>query len=168
MRSRGGSRMARVPSFQTFLRVTSILPSGLVNVGTYTDGNQLKTAKLGSTLLATRSYDSGARLTSTALDNGLVESRTYRADNLLASIATPGISQLTYAYDANKRVANEASPLLPAEALTYGYDVEDRLTTFKRGPTATPTQSQSWNLSPVTLTQNGQTLSWDIENRHIA
>ncbi len=100
-------------------------------------------------------------LTSTALGNGLVEFRTYRTDNRLASIATSGINQLTDTYDANERVTNEANPLLPAEALTCGYDVEDRLTTFKRGPTATPTatptQSQSWNLSLVTLTQNGQT-----------
>jgi len=191
-------------------RKTSITyPDGSVSARTYTDRNQLKTGKLGSTLLATRSYDSGMRLTSTTLGNGLVESRTYRADNLLASITTPGITQLTYTYDANKRVTREANPLLPAEALTYGYDVEDRLTTFKRGPTATPAQSQSWNLSlagdwasttrdgvqetrthtsvheiasltkagsatvalnhdargNLLLTQNGQALSWDIENR---
>jgi len=190
-------------------KTSTTYPDGSVSTRTYTDRNQLKTAKLATTLLATWTYDPGLRLTNTTLGNGLAETRTYRADNLVTSIATPGINQLTYVYDANKRVTNEANPLLPPEALSYGYDVEDRLTTFQRGPTATPAQSQSWNLSLVGdwasttrdgvletrthtavheitslaktgsptmalnhdakgnlgLTQNGQALTWDIENR---
>ncbi|MDX2050788.1 MAG: RHS repeat-associated core domain-containing protein [Polyangiaceae bacterium] len=131
-------------------RKTSITyPDGSVSARTYTDRNQLKTAKLGTTLLATRVYDAGQRLTSTTFGNALVETRTYRPDNLVATITTPGINQLSYSYDANKRVTNEANPLLPAEGLTYGYDVEDRLTAFQRGPTASPLQTQSWSLSLV-------------------
>ncbi len=131
-------------------RKTSITyPDGSVSARTYTDRNQLMTAKLGTTLLATRAYDAGQRLTSTTFGNALVEARTYRPDNSVATISTPGINQLSYSYDANKRVTNETNPLLPAEALTYGYDVADRLTSFQRGPTASPLQTQAWNLSLV-------------------
>ncbi len=124
-------------------------PDGSVSARTYTDRDQVKTVKLGTTLLATRAYDAGKRLTSTTFGNALIEARTYRPDNLVATISTPGINQLSYSYDANKRVVNESNPLLPAEALTYGYDVEDRLTAFQRGPSAGPLQTQSWNLSLV-------------------
>jgi len=125
----------------------------------YTDRNQLSSVKVGTTLLASRTYDAGLRLTRTTFGNGLNEDRTYRADNQVTSISTPGISVLGYQYDANKRAIQETNALLPAEALTYGYDVEDRLVDWKRGPVSTPAQTQSWNLSLVgdwqTTTRDG-------------
>ena len=124
-------------------------PDGSQVNRTYTTRNQLANTKLGSSLIASRSYDAGMRLTRTTFGNGLLEDRSYRADNLVASITTPGIHQLGYSYDRNKRVTQESNPLLPPEAQTYGYDSEDRLLDWKRGPVSTPAQTQSWNLSLV-------------------
>ncbi|MDX2053048.1 MAG: RHS repeat-associated core domain-containing protein [Polyangiaceae bacterium] len=124
-------------------------PDGSQVNRTYTDRNQLASTKLGTSLIASRSYDAGMRLTRTTFGNSLLEDRAYRTDNLVASITTTGINQLTYTYDRNKRVTQESNPLLPPEALTYGYDAENRLLDWKRGPVSTPAQTQSWNLSLV-------------------
>jgi len=134
-------------------------PDGSVINRGYTNRDQLSSVKVGTTLVASRTYDFGLRLTRTTFGNALNEDRTYRADNEVTSISTPGISVLGYQYDANKRATQETNALLPAEALTYGYDVEDRLVDWKRGPVSTPAQTQSWNLSLVgdwqTTTRDG-------------
>jgi len=122
--------------------------ASVVNRG-YTERNQLSSVNADSTLIASRTYDAGLRLTRTIFGNVLTEDRTYRADNQVSSISTPGINVLGYQYDANKRATQETNTLLPAEALSYGYDFEDRLVNWKRGPSATPTQTQTWGLSLV-------------------
>jgi len=124
-------------------------PGGSVMHRDYTKRNQLSSVKVGTTLVASRTYDFGQRLTHTSFGNGLAEARTYRPDNLVSSITTSGINQLTYTYDANKRATQEANPLLPEEALTYSYDLQDRLVHWKRGPAVAPAQTQAWSLSLV-------------------
>ena len=117
----------------------------------YNERNLLTSVKIGSANVATRTYDAGGRLATSALGNNLVETRSYRSDvngvdNMLVSQALPGVTDYTYAYDANKRVTLETDALFPAQTQQFlGYDNENRLTNWKRGTNET----QSWVLSKV-------------------
>ena len=75
------------------------------------------------------------------------ETRTYRAnDNTVESIVVPGVTSFTYSYDANKRKTGETDGQVGAWTQTFGYDAEDRLTSWNRNG---GTDTQSWVLSKV-------------------
>jgi RHS repeat-associated protein len=137
---------------------TITYPNGKQASRTYTDRRQLATVGFDGAAVATRSYDDGGRLTYTALGNGTAETRTYLAgDNLVASIVVPGVTNFSsYTYDANRRKTYEGHQFA-ADLQTFGYDHENRLTSWTRDGV----ESQTWTLSKVgdwqATTRNGTT-----------
>jgi RHS repeat-associated protein len=69
--------------------------------------------------------------------------------HLVFSIAVPGVTGFGYTYDTLGRKTQESSSLAAADTQQFAYDAASRLTSWKQGPTATPTHQQSWTLSPV-------------------
>jgi len=144
-------------------RQTSVTyPTGDVVDRTFTDRNQLSAVNFNGNAVASFLHDNGMRRTQTTFGNGVVEDRTYFADNLNNTIkANKGaakVTDFTYSWDANKRKTAEADGIVPpVNSQTFGYDDEDRLTTFARNNGNT----QSWNLSLVgdwnSFTKNGNT-----------
>lgn len=129
---------------------TLTYPTSDTSVRTYTSRHQLDTVTFAGANVATRTYDNGGRLTGTTFGNSLVETRTYRSDvngvdNQLATQVIPGVTNFTYAYDANKRITQETNGLFSAQTQQFSsYDNENRLTGWSRG-----TDAQSWMLSKV-------------------
>ena len=112
----------------------------------FTNRNQLDTVNYNGSLAANFVYDNGMRKTMANFGNGLSETRTYRLDNLNNTIKIPGVTDFTYSWDANKRKLGEADGIVPpVNSQTFGYDNEDRLTSFNRQNG----DSQTWNLSLV-------------------
>ena len=135
-------------------------PNGDAVARTFTDRNKLASVSLNAANVATFNYDNGMRRTGTTFGNGVVENRTYFGDNLNNSIKSDeGITKVTdfaYSWDANKRKTAEADGVVPPmNGQTFGYDDEDRLTSFARNNCDT----QSWDLSLVgdwnSSTKNG-------------
>ena len=182
------------------LQTSVTYPDGIQVMRTFTNRNQLANVYYNGDFVAARSYDNGMRLQTSVLGNSLVETRTYRNDNLSDTIKVPGVTDFTYAWDANKRKTSEADAAIPVNTQTYGYDNDDRLTSFNRNNG----DSQTWNLSLVgdwqsaifngtpdtrthdavheltvrngtplhydnkgnlTDNSNGQSYTWDVENR---
>jgi RHS repeat-associated protein len=145
-------------------RNTSITyPSGKVVTRGYSTRDELESVTYDSASVITRTYDAGRRLTGTTYGNSKVESRTYRNDNLLNTLATPGITALSYAWDANKNKTSETDTFVNAYSWTTGsggYDSLDRLVSWSR----TNGNAQSWNLSPVG-NWNNWTYNGNQENR---
>ena len=97
-------------------------------------------------LVASFGYDNGMRKTTANFGNGLTETRTYRNDNLNNTISVPGVTDFTYTWNANKDKTGEADGIVPpVNSQTFGYDNEDRLTSFNRQNG----DAQTWNLSLV-------------------
>ena len=112
----------------------------------YTNRNQLASVQIGSSTIASGiGYDDAGRRTSLPLGNGLTENRTYQPDGLVSTITEGSVTNYTYAYDANKRVTTETNGLFAAESEGYGYDTENRVTTWNRSSVET----QNWQLSLV-------------------
>ena len=195
-------------------RVTQLTyPDGSQVQRAYTVRNELQQVWDGSTTQASRLYDDAGRLTSTLYGNGLSETRSYTAnDNTTASISIPGVTNFSYQYDANKRKTAEQDNQVSDQSQRFGYDDQNRVTTWKRSTSIAPadpaSEAATWNLSQVgdwttfsntqgatTTTQNrlhdkvhelvsingtaltydpkgnltkddqGQTFTWDFENR---
>lgn len=145
-------------------RNTSITyPSGKVVTRGYSTRDDLESVTYDNASVITRTYDAGRRLTGTTYGNSKVESRTYRNDNLLSTLATPGVTALSYAWDANKNKTSETDTFVNAYSWTTGsggYDSLDRLVSWSR----TNGNAQSWNLSPVG-NWNNWTYNGNQENR---
>jgi RHS repeat-associated protein len=118
-------------------------PDGSVVNRTYDSRKLLETISRGSTPVATFAYDGGGRLTETTFGNGLVEQRSYRSDRTVGAIFTPGVGDLVYSYDADKRKLSESGTAING-AQSFSYDNQGRLTNWS-GPGST----QSWVLSLV-------------------
>ena len=194
-------------------RVTQLTyPDGSQVQRAYTDRNELQQVWDAGTTQASRFYDDAGRLTSTLYGNGLTETRSYTAnDNTTASISIPGVTNFAYQYDANKRKTAEQDNQVSDQSQRFGYDDQNRVTTWKRSTGIAPadpaSEAATWNLSQVgdwttfnntqgaTTTQNrlhdkvhelvsingtaltydvkgnltkddqGQTFTWDFENR---
>jgi RHS repeat-associated protein len=131
--------------------VSVTYPNGQVVTRAFTARNQLDSVSLGGAPVASFVYDNGGRRVTTAFGNNLVESRTYRPDNRLNSIVTPGVTSFSYSWDKNKRKTVENDASIPDNVQGFGYDNEDRLTSFtrKNGQTQAVVQAQSWTLSEV-------------------
>ena len=188
-------------------------PDGSQVQRAYTVRNELQQVWDAGATQASRLYDDGGRLTSTLYGNGLTESRGYAAnDNTTAIISIPGVTNFAYQYDANKRKTAEQDNQVSDQSQRFGYDDQNRVTTWKRSTGIAPadpaTEAATWNLSQVgdwttfsntqgatTTTQNrlhnkvhelvsingtaltydvkgnltkddqGQTFTWDFENR---
>jgi YD repeat-containing protein len=126
--------------------VTVVYPDGSVVTRTYTVRNQLASvSRNGSPIASSLGYDAGMRRTSLVYGNGLQETRTYRADNLVQTIVTPGVTDFSYTYDANKNVTQEINGLTPAENQAFGFDPENRVTQWHRDGQ----ESQQWDLTLV-------------------
>jgi RHS repeat-associated protein len=96
------------------------------------------------------------------LANGVTQSRTWRSDNLPLTNFAPGVVNLTYSWNANKRKTAETNGLFAAQTNNYtGYDDEDRLTGWQRGNGDTQTWSLStvgdWNSTTVNGVQEDRT-----------
>lgn len=135
-------------------RTTGITyPTGTQVSRTYTDRNELASVSMGGSNVATRAYDASGRLISTASANGVTESRSYVSGSpLVASIAAapavgPAATGFGYTYDAAGRKLSESDTVAVNQA--FAYDNAGRLIDWKRGPTTTPTATQTWNLSLV-------------------
>ena len=128
-------------------RTTGITyPDASAVIRGYTNRNQLASAQLGTSTIASGiAYDDAGRRTSLPLGNGLVESRTYKPDGLVSTISEGSVVNYAYAYDANKRVTTETNSLFTAESEGYGYDTENRVTSWNRSSAET----QNWQLSLV-------------------
>jgi len=127
-------------------RQTSVTyPHGKIVGRTFTARNQLATVSYDGSNVASRTYDPAGRLLTSALGNNKTETRTYRTDNLIETIKVPGVTDFTLSWDANKRKTAEADAAIPQNNQTFGYDDEDRLTSFGRNSG----QTQTWNLSKV-------------------
>ncbi len=149
-------------------RVTTITyPSGKQVARTYTDRHQLASTSFDGSSITTHTYDDGGRLNYTALGNGTAETRTYiSGDNLVASIVVPGVTNFSsYAYDANRRKTYEGHQFA-ADLQTFGYDNENRVTSWTRDGV----ESQSWTLSAVgdwqATTRNGTSQTRTHSNVH--
>ena len=119
--------------------VTLVYPDGSVITRTYTVRNQLASvSRNGSPIASSLTYDAGMRRTGLVYGNGLQERRTYRADNLVQTITTPGVTEFTYTYDANKNVTQEINGLTPAENQAFGFDTENRVTAVAPGRSGSP------------------------------
>lgn len=135
---------------------TLTYPDGRQSTRTYTDRNQLASVSFDGSIVAQRQYDQGGRQVTTTFGNGLVETRGYVAgDNLVQSIAIPNVTGFFYAYDASKRKTQEVVTAQTSDSQGFGYDVQDRLTSWNRGGL----DSQAFALTPVgdfsTVTRNG-------------
>ncbi|MFH1023927.1 MAG: RHS repeat-associated core domain-containing protein [Planctomycetota bacterium] len=119
-------------------------PDGKIATREYTARHELARLTHDGAEAARFVYDAGGRKIETLFGNGITEARAHRADNLPASISTPGVGDLGYAWDANKRKTSEQDVAF-GFADAYGYDDEDRLTGFNR----TTGEAQAWNLSLV-------------------
>ena len=138
---------------------TLIYPDGSVIARSYTDRNELKQIWDAGQSQQVRTYDAAGRLTSSLFGNNLTETRTYvPGDVLVASIVTPAssgvpVTRFTYTYDANKRKSTELDGAQSSTSQRFGYDSQDRLTTWKQGTGVAPadpaTTAQTWTLSPV-------------------
>ena len=136
-------------------------PSSAAVARTFTARHQLDSVSYGGTAVVSAfSYDDGMRRTGTAFHNGRSEARTFtpRLDNLPVSIVTDGsTTNFGYSWDANKRKTAESDGVITPASQTFGYDNEDRLTSFAR----TSGDTQSWTLSHVgdwsQFTLNGTT-----------
>jgi RHS repeat-associated protein len=128
-------------------KVSEVYPNGQSMVRMYTDRDQLASVSFGgSAVVSSFAYDNGGRETSRTLANGVTQSRTWRSDNLPSTITAPGVTNLSYSWDANKRKTAETNGLFAAQTNSYtGYDNEDRLTAWQRGNGDT----QTWGLSQV-------------------
>jgi len=135
---------------------TMTYPNGKQVSRSYTARKQLATTSYDGGTIATRIYDNSGRLLTTTLGNGLVESRAHHTDNTTNSIVVPGVTNFAYTYDANKRKTYEGHQYA-ADLQTFGYDHENRVTTWTRDGQ----ESQRWNLSLVgdwnDTTRNGVT-----------
>lgn len=157
----GGSTYTVNYAYDDASRQTSVTyPNSDVVTRTFTNRNQLYQLLLNSVSVAERTYDNGLRLYTTSYGNGLVETRTYRNDNCTASIGITGVTDFTYSWDANKRKTAETDGISPpSNSQSFGYDYEDRLTSFTRGTV----DSLSWTLSKngdwSAFTNNGSTVS---------
>ena len=121
-------------------------PDGSGVARAFTDRDQLQQVWLNAVSVASFIYDNGARRTGTTFGNNLVETRTYRTDNLNDTIKVPNVTDFTYSWDANKRKTAEVDGIVPpVNSQTFGYDDENRLTSFNRQNG----DSQTWNLSKV-------------------
>ena len=138
---------------------TMVYPDGSVVARSYTDRNELKQIWDAGQSQQVRTYDAAGRLTSSLFGNNLTETRTYvPGDVLVASIVTPAtvggpVTSFTYTYDANKRKSTELDGAQSSTSQRFGYDSQDRLTTWKQGTGVAPadpaTTAQTWTLSPV-------------------
>jgi RHS repeat-associated protein len=141
-------------------------PDGTQLARTFTDRGELASVSHGSMAVANFTYDDAGRLTTTSLGNGLIESRSYQADGALTQINIPGLGDLGYVYDANKRKLSETGSLASGGAQGFSYDGEDRLVGWTRG---SGTQ-QSWTLSAVgdwkSVTRNGTVESRTHNSAH--
>lgn len=120
-------------------------PDGSVMSKTYTPRNQIASVSYAGLAVASFTHDAGMRRVSTSYGNGLVENRSYRPDNRIQSIAVPGVTGFGYTYNANKNPLSQSNSVNSTDAQTYGYDADDRLTSFSRSNG----DAQSWSLSLV-------------------
>lgn len=146
--------------------VQLIYPDGALLTRTFSKRDQLESVTFEGAPVASFQYDAGKRRISSTLGNGLAEQRTYRADDRIAGITVPGVLGLGYTYSKNKAPLTQANSTSPADAQAYGYDAEDRLTSYARGDGDT----QSWALSPVgdwdLVTRNGVDEARIHDGRH--
>jgi RHS repeat-associated protein len=127
-------------------RVTAIpYPDGSVVNKTYTPRDQIATVRYAGSPVASFAYDAGMRRSGTTYGAGPAESRSYYTDNTIESIAAPGATGLTYTYNANKDPLTQGNSVNTGDAQSYGYDFDDRLTSFSRSNG----DAQSWDLSLV-------------------
>jgi len=131
-------------------RQTSVTyPSGKVVARTFTARNQLATVSFdGTNVVNPISYDNGMRRTTMAYNNGRADTIGYgtRLDNLPVSKSTDGsTTNFAYGWDANKRKTGENDSIVTNNVQTFGYDFEDRLTSFNRSSVYT----QAWTLTTV-------------------
>ncbi len=124
-------------------------PDSRVLTRSYTDRHQLHVVGFDSSTVATRGYDDGMRLDTTTLGNGIVESRGYRTDNFVDSIhavsGSTSITDFSYTYNAAKSKLTEGDAVHTGESQAFGYDFEQRLTSWSRSGGG----SQTWTLSEV-------------------
>ncbi|MFH1023925.1 MAG: RHS repeat-associated core domain-containing protein [Planctomycetota bacterium] len=101
--------------------------------------------------IATFGYDAAHRETIRVLSNGIREDRTWRDDDLPQGIFAPGVVGFSYEFDANKRKTREGDAVVPHFSQNFGYDDENRLTSWSRdnGDTLPALKNQTWNLSLV-------------------
>jgi len=131
-------------------RQTSVTyPSGKVVARTFTARNQLATVSFdGTSVVNPITYDNGMRRTTMAYNNGRADTIGYgtRLDNLPVSKSTDGsTTNFAYGWDANKRKTGENDSIVTNNVQTFGYDFEDRLTSFNRSSVYT----QAWTLTTV-------------------
>jgi RHS repeat-associated protein len=118
-------------------------PDGSVVSRAFSARNQLAQVNYQANLVASLAYDVGRRRVTTTFGNGRVETRTYRPDNLPTTQKTPGVTDFTYSWDANKRKTQELDAAIPQNAQDYAYDAEDRLLDFA----GANGDAQTWNLT---------------------
>jgi len=131
-------------------RQTSVTyPSGKIVARTFTARNQLATVSFdGTSVVNPITYDNGMRRTTMAYNNGRADTIGYgtRLDNLPVSKSTDGsTTNFAYGWDANKRKTGENDSIVTNNVQTFGYDDQDRLTSFNRSSVYT----QAWTLSTV-------------------
>jgi RHS repeat-associated protein len=122
-------------------------PNGQSVRRSYTDRDELSSVSYaGSVVVTTFIHDNGGRETARVLGNGITQAHTWRSDNLPATIVAPGIMDLSYTWDFNKRKTAEINAMFSDQTNNFClYDEEDRLTIWQRGSEDT----QTWNLSNV-------------------
>jgi RHS repeat-associated protein len=136
---------------------------------TFTPRHQLNTVVYDGTNVTTLTYDDGMRRTTSALHNGRTDTIDYgtRLDNLPISKSSDGsTTNFAYGWDANKRKSGENDSIVANDVQTFGYDNEDRLTSFDRSSVYT----QAWTLSNVgdwsAFNDNGSSQSRTHNNVH--
>ena len=125
--------------------VSVTYPGGGELIRTFSDRNLLSGLTFDGGFVQARDFDAGGRPVAVTYGNGLVETRTWRDDDLPETVQTPGVTDFTFGFDANKRKTVEANGVQPDLSLLFAYDCKDQLVDWERADGA----AQQWLLSPA-------------------
>ena len=155
--------------------VTKTYPGGRTVTEEYDYRQRLLGIKENSDYLATFSYNDNDFLTQRAYGNGATVNYTYDVLNRLVQLTdNPNIANVQMTYDAVGNMLSKKDLIRPTKSEVYGYDVLNRLTSFKQGEITTgaeipnPLKQVQYNMDALgnrnTVNTNGVETQYTADN----